>query len=172
MSLRTRFVKSVLTCGLGLLALSALICPVHADAAMFNQYVGFGDSTQDSGYFRFNTTGSAASDKAVAAAVAQGASGAFVGPGVMNSLIFAGKFGLNGGPVGGGGTNFANGGAFTAPLRVSPADPALSGVSYPTNVATNQQIQNYLASVGGRANPGGVYMVKTGDNDQIGRAHV
>jgi outer membrane lipase/esterase len=32
-------------------------------------------------------------------------------------------------------------------------------------VATDQQIQNYLASVGGVANPGGLYVVKTGDND-------
>ena len=150
-----------------LLAFTALCTSAKADAASarFTQYIGFGDSTQDSGYFRYNTTGSAASDQAVAAAVAQGASGAFVGPGVVNSVIFAAKYGLGGGSIGGGGTNYANGGAFTAPLRASAGDPYLSGVSYPTNIATNQQIQNYLASVGGVANPNGVYMVKTGDND-------
>ncbi|MBF0480679.1 MAG: autotransporter domain-containing protein [Desulfovibrionaceae bacterium] len=137
----------------------------EAAPARFNQYVGFGDSTQDSGYFRYNTTGSAANDQAVAAAVAQGASGAFVGPGVVNSIIFAGKYGLGGGPIGGGGSNYANGGAFTAPLRASAGDPYLSGVAYPTNIATDQQIQNYLVSTGGVANPKGIYMVKTGDND-------
>lgn len=81
--------------------------------------------------------------------MAAGASGAFVGPGVMNSTMLAARFGLNGRPIGGGGFNFANGGAFSAPLRASDNDPALSGVSALTNVATDQQIQNYLASVGG-----------------------
>ena len=64
-----------------------------ADAAGFNQYVGFGDSTLDSGYFRYNTTGSATQDAQVAAAVANGASGAFTGPGIVNSILLAGRFG-------------------------------------------------------------------------------
>ena len=138
-----------------LLGASVLSIPETTRAAGFNQYVGFGDSTLDSGYFRYNTTGIVVFDKAVAAAVAQGASGGFVGPGLMNSTILAGKFGLSGAAVGGGGTNFANGGAFSAPLRASPNAPYLSGVEAPTNVSTNQQIQNYLASVGGAANPHG-----------------
>ncbi|WP_243358550.1 autotransporter outer membrane beta-barrel domain-containing protein [Fundidesulfovibrio terrae] len=139
--------------------------PGAADAARLNQYVGFGDSTQDSGYFRYNTTGSAVFDKTIADAVARGASGAFVGPGVMNSAILAGKFGLNGAAIGGGGFNYANGGAFSAPLRPSAGDPYLSGVSAPTNVSTNQQIQNYLLSTGGAANPNALYVIKTSDND-------
>ncbi|WP_043600735.1 autotransporter outer membrane beta-barrel domain-containing protein [Solidesulfovibrio magneticus] len=148
------------------LAFAALGMPNPTGATgLFNQYVGFGDSTLDSGYFRYNTTGSATQDAEIAAAVAGGASGAFVGPGVMNSTMLAARFGQYGGPVGGGGFNFANGGAFSAPLRASDSSPALSGVSALTNVATNQQIQNYLASVGGIANPNGLYVVKTGDND-------
>ena len=148
-----------------LLALMILCMAGAAGAAGFNQYVGFGDSTLDSGYFRYNTTGLAVFDRIVANAVAQGASGGFVGPGVMNSTFLAGKFGLSGAAIGGGGTNYANGGAFTAPLRASDNAPFLSGVSAPTNVATNQQIVNYLASVAGGANPNALYVVKTSDND-------
>ena len=131
----------------------------------FNQYVGFGDSTLDSGYFRYHTTGIASYDRAVAEAVANGAGGGFTGPGVMNSIILASRFGLSGAAIGGGGFNYANGGAFSAPLRVADGTPAISGVSAPTNVSSNQQIQNYLASVGGVANPNALYVLKTSDND-------
>uniref|UniRef100_I2Q3D2 Autotransporter protein or domain, integral membrane beta-barrel involved in protein secretion n=1 Tax=Desulfovibrio sp. U5L TaxID=596152 RepID=I2Q3D2_9BACT len=148
-----------------LLMVSLFFATFPAPSVAFNQFIGFGDSTFDSGYFRYNTTGSATSDASIVSAVANGASGAFVGPGIMNSTMLAGRFGLNGAAVGGGGTNFANGGAFSAPLSVPGTDITLSGVSALTNVATNQQIQNYLASVGGAANPNGLYVVKTGDND-------
>ena len=148
-----------------LLAFITLSLAGQAGAAGFNQFVGFGDSTFDSGYFRYNTTGSAANDQAMAAAVAQGASGAYVGPGIMNSTMLAGRFGLSAAPVGAGGTNYANGGAFSAPLSVNPGGPYLSGVSFPTNVSSNQQIQNYLASTGGVANPNALYVLKTSDND-------
>ena len=157
---RKRFALKVL-----LLAFITLSLAGQAGAAGFNQFVGFGDSTFDSGYFRYNTTGSAANDQAMAAAVAQGASGAYVGPGIMNSTMLAGRFGLSAAPVGAGGTNYANGGAFSAPLSVNPGGPYLSGVSFPTNVSSNQQIQNYLASTGGVANPNALYVLKTSDND-------
>ena len=137
----------------------------QAYAAPFNQYVGFGDSTLDSGYFRYHTTGSLSMDQAVAAAVAKGATGGWAGPGLMNSTILAGKFGLSGLAIGGGGFNYANGGAFTEPLRASAELPYLSGVGAPSNVSTIHQIQNYLASTGGAVNPGALYVVKTGDND-------
>ena len=149
-----------------LLAAIAFATPGPASAAeKFNQYVGFGDSTLDSGFFRYNTTGSLSMDQAVAAAVAQGATGGWAGPGLMNSNILAGKFGLNGGPIGGGGFNYANGGAFTEPLRASAAFPYLSGVGAPANVSTIHQIRNYMTSVGGMVNPNALYVVKTGDND-------
>jgi outer membrane lipase/esterase len=154
-----------LVVGAVLVACIALVTSAIARAEGFNQFVGFGDSTFDSGYFRYNTTGSASGDAQVASAVANGASGAFVGPGVVNSLMLAARFGQYGGAVGSGGTNFANGGAFSAPLLVPSTGISLSGVSALTNVATNQQIQNYLASVGGVANPDALYVVKTGDND-------
>jgi len=148
-----------------LLAFTVIATQAQAGVARFSQFVGFGDSTFDSGYFRYNTMGDPAKDRAVANAVANGASGAFVGPGVVNSIMLANRFGLSGAAVGGGGYNYANGGAFTAPLRVSDSDPSIEGVSATTNVSTVRQIQNYLASVGGIANPSALYVIKTSDND-------
>jgi len=62
-----------------------------ADAAQFNQYVGFGDSTLDSGYFRYHTTGDGAFDALIAAQVASGDTGAFVANGVLKFYHTGGK---------------------------------------------------------------------------------
>jgi outer membrane lipase/esterase len=135
-----------------------MFCAVRT--AGFNQYIGFGDSTLDSGYWRYNTSGIAIFDTWTAQAVANGDSGAYNGNGVENSIILANKFGLNAIPVGapgGSGTNYANGGSYTAPNN--PRKP------YPKSVSAIQQIQNYLGSVNGIANPHALYVIKSGDND-------
>jgi len=134
--------------------LSAVLLPCAQGTAEFDQFIAFGDSTLDTGYFRYNPTGNAAIDWAVAAAVAAGAKGGFAGNGVMNTTMLAGRFGLGAEAVGNGGTNFANGGAHTV-TDVLP------------NVATVQQIGNYLASVDGVANPRGLYVLGTGSNDLL-----
>ena len=134
-----------------------LSTPGPANAAKeFSQYIGFGDSTLDSGYWRYNNTNNDGYDALTAAAVANGNSGAYNGNGVENSIILAGKFGLSAAPVGapGGGTNYANGASYT-----QTAGP------YPGSVSAIQQIQNYLASVNGNANPKALYVIKSGDND-------
>jgi len=125
-------------------------------AAGFNQFIVFGDSTLDTGYFRYHTTGNPGIDHVIVTAIAHGATGGWVGNGVMNTTILAGKFGLSAETVDNGGTNYANGGATT----ISNDAPII-----PANVATLQQIENYLASVNGVANPKGLYLIKTGDND-------
>ena len=76
-----------------------------ASAERFDQFIGFGDSTMDTGYFRYHTTGSLTDDLEVKNAISQGATGGWAGNGVMNTTIFAEKFGLNADPIGGGGTN-------------------------------------------------------------------
>ncbi len=135
-----------------LFVFTALSAPVLAGP--IDQYVGFGDSTLDSGYFRYHSI-SPAYDSYIAAAVAAGNSGGFVGNGVMNSTILAAKFDLTALPVGapGGGTNYAVGGAQSAVT----SGPVLSTV---------QQIQNYLANVGGKADRDALYVIHTGDNDR------
>ncbi len=125
-------------------------------AAEFNQFVGFGDSTLDTGYFAYHTTGDTQYDQYISTAISLGATGGWAGNGVMNTTILAGKFGLSAATIGGGGTNYADGGATTLPVPV-PIIPA--------NVTTIQQIENYLASVNGVANPDALYVIKTGDND-------
>lgn len=123
-----------------------------AHASAFDQFIGLGDSTLDSGYFRYHSTGNLTVDAFLAAAIAAGANGGFAGNGVMVSTILAGKFGLNALPVGGGGTNYANGGSLTA-------TPSLG------NVPLTEQIANYLNSVDGAANPTALYVISSGNND-------
>ncbi len=135
---------------------AALSTPGTAGAAGFNQFISFGDSTLDAGYFRYHTTGNLLYDQAIAAAIAQGATGGWAGNGVMNTTTLAQLFGLNAVPIGGGGTCYANGGATTLTNL---------GAALPDNVPTIQQIANYLSSVNGVANPNALYIIKTGDND-------
>ena len=122
----------------------------------FNQFIVFGDSTLDTGYFRYHTTGSAVADSEIANAINLGATGGWAGNGIMNTTILAGRFGLSAATIGDGGTNYANGGATTVPNNQP---------NYPANVPTLQQIENYLASVNGAANPNALYLIKSGDND-------
>ena len=126
-----------------------------AEAIGFNQFVGLGDSTLDSGYFRYHSMGTPAADAMLASAIAAGANGGFAGNGVMVTTILAGKFGLNALPIDGGGTNYANGGSLTAP------DTA----GNPGNVPLTTQISHYLASVNGVANPNALYVISSGNND-------
>lgn len=72
-----------------------------ASGAGFNQFIGFGDSNLDTGYFRYHKTGKTALDQNISAAIANGAKGGFAGNGVMSSTILAKRFGLNAAPIGG-----------------------------------------------------------------------
>ena len=123
-----------------------------ANAAGFNQFVGLGDSTLDSGYFRYHSTGNALIDAGIAAAIAAGAKGGFAGNGIMATTILTGKFGLNALPIDGGGTNYANGGSLTA-------------TTSPGTVPLTTQLARYLASVNGAANPNALYIISSGNND-------
>jgi outer membrane lipase/esterase len=140
-----------------LLALTTLSTPGAASAAGFDQFIAFGDSTLDTGYFAYHLSGNPAFDTALTDAMDLGATGGFAGNGVMNTTMLAEKFGLSAAPLGApGGTNYANGGATTV---VNPASMV------PNNVCTILQIQNYLTSVNGVANPNALYLIKSGDND-------
>lgn len=129
-----------------------------AGAAGFNQFVVFGDSTLDTGYFAYTTSGSGSFDTQMQAALAKGLTGGWAGDGTMNTTMLANKFGLALAPsdAPGGGTNYANGGATTVYNTSSMV---------PDNVCTLYQIDHYLASVHNVANPNALYLIKTGDND-------
>ena len=144
-----------------LLAFAALSAPGAAGAAGFDQFVVFGDSTLDTGYFAYHSTGNLQYDKQLANAMSLGNTGGWAGNGVMNTTLLAEMFGLSLAPCDttapGGGTNYANGGATTIPNPV--------GQAFPDNICTIQEIKNYLSSVKGVANPNALYLIKTGDND-------
>jgi len=152
-------------------ALSSMVLSNFGYAfAGYNQFIGFGDSTMDSGYFRYSPTGGSpllppgeSIDGLIAATVAAGGSGAFMGPGVVDTIQIAQKFGLTANPVTmpGGGTNYANGSAQTFSTTLE------NGFEHGlyNNVPVTTQVANYLASVNGRANPNALYMVSIGGND-------
>jgi outer membrane lipase/esterase len=129
-----------------------------AFGAGFDQFVGLGDSTIDTGYFRYNPSGYADLDNNLPAAIADGATGGYAGNGVLGVTMLGDKFGVNAGPVGNGtgGTNSANGGSFT-----NVPGP------YTGSVSATSQIQNYLTSVHGVANPHALYVVSSGNNDLL-----
>jgi outer membrane lipase/esterase len=146
---------------------------VPASAVQFDQYVGFGDSSIDSGWWSGAlqgqcgtvagpcTTGNVNKDNRIAAALANGGTSAPVGVGQMNSQILAGMFGLTAKPANqSGGTNYAISGSLTLSsggfgnLNPNPNLPS-----------TIQQISNYLAQNGGVANPKALYVISTGGND-------
>jgi outer membrane lipase/esterase len=142
----------------GAAAALLLACLALPARAQFNQFIGFGDSTIDSGWYRNTTTGDPGRDAAIAAAVAHGGHGAAVGVGLMASELLAAYFGLPALPANQpGGTNFATGGA----------RDSLPSASATTAVPTATQIANYLALSGGRANPSALYLIGSGGNDLI-----
>jgi outer membrane lipase/esterase len=130
-----------------LLAFTALCMPCSAGAAGFNQFLIFGDSTLDTGYFANTPGGETSFDDQMQVALHRGLTGGFAGDGTMNTIMLAERFGLTAAPINtpaGGGTNYANGGATTVVNHESMV---------PNNICTLSQIEIYLASVHGVANP-------------------
>ena len=132
-----------------------------AAAQNFSKLYGFGDSNIDTGWYRNNSTGSPAFDAAIAAGLPQGAGGKFTeGTSAMSPEVLAAYFGLSANPANqAGGTIFATGGARTAQTNGAGEGLFLGAVSM-----TNQ-IGNYLASTGGRADGNALYLVSIGGND-------
>jgi outer membrane lipase/esterase len=128
-----------------------------AEAQSFNQFIGFGDSTIDSGWFlthQISTNAAVESLYQASAAVGGGIPTTPGGP--MNSQVLAGLFGLTAIPYGEpGGSNVAASGATNVSY---PNDSTLA----PTTVS---QIQGYLALSNGAANPNALYVISSGGND-------
>jgi outer membrane lipase/esterase len=140
--------------GLVVMCLTASASP--ASAQSFNQFIGFGDSTVDSGWYRNLAfpTGNAIVDAALPSAVANGGGVSTTGPGPVSSQLLASYFGLNGNPANQGGSNYATGGARNNQTG-----------TYPNAVSTAAQIDTYLLSSGGIANRDALYLIGSGGND-------
>jgi len=161
-------------------AASLTLLNTAAGAQSFNQFVAFGDSTIDAGWWKAllaagGSTGNANKNTAISNAIATGTtSGQPVGAGnPMNSQILASLFGQTANPANQpGGTNYAIAGALDA---ASAANGNVGNLNNSTVVnagntntglaSTAQQIANYLAASGGRANPNALYLIGSGGNE-------
>jgi outer membrane lipase/esterase len=139
-----------------------------ASAQTINQFVGFGDSTIDSGWYRNNIVGGVPFagggtnfNTLFPGAVAEGAGRATSSPGLMSSELLAGFFGTTANPANapGGGTNYATSGA-----RNAETNGAGDGL-FTEAVPTVTQINNYLSKNGGVANPNALYLISSGGNN-------
>lgn len=143
---------------LGLVLLAMSLAALSAEAQPFNQFISFGDSTIDSGWYRSTPPLSNIPnfDTAFATAVTQGAGKATTSPGQVSSEALAATLGLTAIPVNQpSGSNYATGGA----RNNAPSDVNGGAVS------TLDQIGRYLAGNGGAANPNAVYVISSGGND-------
>ncbi len=146
---------------LAVIAASLLVTCHPAASQKLNQFIGFGDSSIDSGYYRSlpNPGGGAIYNSYWAAAVAAGAGAPTTAPGFMVSQALAARFGLTALPADQGGTNYATSGA----KNVTVNNGQTGGFS--AAIPTDTQISNYLAANGGRANPNALYLISSGGND-------
>ena len=128
----------------------------------FGQFIAFGDSTVDSGWYRNaepNSTNPVYNTD-FAIAVTRGAGVATTNPGLVSSQYLAGKFGLAAIPADQpGGTNYATGDARNDQFN-TVASGGLQGA-----VPTVVQINNYLAANNGPANGNALYLISSGGNE-------
>jgi len=144
----------------------------------FSEFFAFGDSTVDSGALQYlspdldkpNLT-----DR-LQNAYEAGGTNSPVGIGWMNSQLLAADFGLTadtayttGGVIGGGGTNYAIAGALDA---AEPSNGGIGNINQvgqtdlsPNLLSTVDQIESYLNSNAGKADPNALYLVSSGGND-------
>ncbi len=133
-----------------IIAVAALSFPTFANAQDFNQFIVFGPSLLDSGYFK-NQGGDLHFSAARNAGAAMTPSG-----GIMNTTILAERFGLTdvSRGVSAAGTNYAvSGAAITGSNSLAPTSPSIV-----------QQMNSYLSSTGGVANSNALYLISAGSN--------
>jgi outer membrane lipase/esterase len=150
-----------------------IVCASQAAADSFNEFISFGDSSVDSGWWSGAlqgqcdgaaapcTTGNVVKDIRIANAIADGGTGAPVGVGLMSTQVLAGDYGLTALPANqAGGTNYAISGAVNA---ATPANGNIGNLNQNTTLpSTVQQMANYLAAHGGAANPQALYVISSG----------
>ncbi len=154
-----------------LAAASILLCTQIAAASSYDQFIAFGDSTIDTGWFANTSTGIPIIDGAIAASIAAGGNAHFTGPGPNWTQLVAGALGLTANSANTpGGTNYAIGGAYDfqggSNTAVFPPSTTSGNISFnPSLPGTATQIGNYLSSVGGHAGSNALYVISSGGND-------
>jgi len=128
-----------------------------ASASTFNQVLVFGDSTVDTGWFRYKPLPNTQPLHDLAAAsLADGGRIPDTPYGLGAAQILAAHFGLFANPAdnGAGGTNYAASGAQNNANFTNPSAPS-----------TVSQINTYLSTHGGSANSNALYLFSSGGND-------
>ena len=138
-----------------------VVASTPAASQSFNQFVGFGDSTIDSGSYRILSSpgGGGTYNSLWPSAVAAGAGKPTTSPGLMSSEALSALFGLSAIPADQGGSNYATSGAKDVTIN----SIATGGFTAATPTVT--QIANYLAATGGHANANAIYLISSGGND-------
>jgi phospholipase/lecithinase/hemolysin len=153
---------------------ASVLCVLSLPAqAQYNEFIGFGDSSLDSGWFAGSltnqcgavaapcNTGNAGRDERIGNAVERGGTSAPVGVGLMHSQVLADKFGVTANPANQpGGTNYAISGS------LSNVVPDTGGNLQPNQnlPSTVQQITGYLTTnptIGNQS----LVMIGSGGND-------
>ncbi len=124
-------------------------------AQAFDQFLGFGDSTTDSGYFFTHTISNNPTNQNLYNLAKAAGGGLPTTPGsLMNSEVLAQFYGLTAIPLGtAGGTNYAASGATVTGAAVNPNAPSIVN-----------QINSYLTASGGVADPNALYLISGGGN--------
>jgi len=143
-----------------ILATGLVFASGPAMSQTFSQFVGFGDSTIDSGSYRSLASpgGGGPFDALWSSAIANGAGKPTSSPGLVSSEALAAAFGLTAIPSDQGGTNYATSGAKNVTINTN----ATGG--FQAAVPTVTQIANYLAATGGQANANALYLISSGAN--------
>lgn len=155
-------VNRAIRLGLAIAIFCSAVLAHSAVAQSFNQAIIFGDSNVDSGFYRAlpNPGGGATFNALWPSAVANGAGKPTTSPGLMSSEVLAGHLGLSALPANQlGGTNYATSGAKNVTVNTA----ATGG--FQAAIPTVNQIANYLAANGARANRNGIYLIDSGAND-------
>jgi outer membrane lipase/esterase len=156
--------------------LFSIVWASQAAADSFNEFISFGDSSVDSGWWSGAlqgqcdgaaapcATGNIFKDTRIANALSNGGTSAPVGVGLMNTQVLAANFGLTALPANQpDGTNYAISGAVNA---ATSANGNIGNLNLNTTLpSTVQQMANYLAGHGGTANPQALYVISSGGND-------
>jgi outer membrane lipase/esterase len=149
-SIRRRFIPTLI------FATSSVGLATTSIARPFDQFIGFGGSAIDSGWFIYKPPPAGVNGPLWTTAIANGGGKPTTPYGLMVSELLAAHFGLTAFPADrpGGGTNYAASGAqINAAFIVPHAPPVVA------------QIDNYLASAQGSANPKALYLISTGGDD-------
>jgi outer membrane lipase/esterase len=141
----------------GLTALVTLASSIPVSAGTVDNVFVFGDSTVDTGWFRYQPLPANPTLNTLAAnSIADGGRIPDTPNGIGAAQVLAAQFGLTANPADqpGGGTNYAAGGAQNNANSINPNAPS-----------TVSQISTYLSTHGGVADPNALFLFSSGGND-------